>query len=84
MSHLDGSKIKANASKRKAMSYGRMKQEEQRLRQEISELMRQAERTDRREDAQYGNAMGDELPEELARRESRLATIQQAMAARGK
>jgi hypothetical protein len=78
---LDGSKIKANASKHKAMSYGRMKQEEQRLRQEISELMRQAERTDRKEDAQFGNARGDELPDELARRESRLAKIQEAMAA---
>lgn len=78
---LDGSKIKANASKHKAMSYGRMKQEEQRLRQEISELMRQAERTDRKEDAQFGNARGDELPDELARRESRLVKIQEAMAA---
>ncbi|MDI9260647.1 IS1182 family transposase [Alicyclobacillus sendaiensis] len=78
---LDGTKIRANASKHKAMSYGRMKQEEQRLRQEIAELVRDAERTDKREDKLYGNARGDELPEELARRQSRLAKIQEAMAA---
>ena len=78
---LDGSKIRANASKHKAMSYDRMKQQEQQLRQEIAELTRQAERTDRSEDKKYGNAMGDELPEELARRETRLAKIQEAMAA---
>ncbi|MFD1675657.1 IS1182 family transposase [Alicyclobacillus fodiniaquatilis] len=78
---LDGSKIRANASKHKAMSYDRMKQQEQRLRQEIAELTQQAERTDRSEDKKYGNTMGDELPEELTRRESRLAKIQEAMAA---
>ncbi|GMA49296.1 IS5/IS1182 family transposase [Alicyclobacillus contaminans] len=78
---LDGTKIRANASKHKAMSYGRMKQEEQRLRQEIAEMVREAERTDRREDKLYGDARGDELPEELARRQSRLAKIQEAMAA---
>lgn len=78
---LDGTKVKANASKHKAMSYERMKQQEQRLRQEISELMRHAERTDRSEDARYGDAMGDELPVELARRESRLAKIQESIAA---
>lgn len=78
---LDGSKIKANASKHKAMSYDRMKQEEQRLRQEISELMLQAQRTDRREDVLHGNAQGDDLPGELARRESRLTKIQESMAA---
>jgi transposase len=78
---LDGTKIRANASKHKAMSYGRMKQEEQRLRQEIAELVREAERTDRRDGKLYGDARGDELPEELARRQSRLAKIQEAMAA---
>lgn len=77
---LDGTKIKANASKHKAMSYDRMKQEEQRLRQEISELARQAERTDRSEDKKYGSTRGDELPQELSRRESRLSRIQEAMA----
>ncbi|WAH44468.1 IS1182 family transposase [Alicyclobacillus fastidiosus] len=76
---LDGSKIRANASKHKAMSYERMKQQEQRLRQEIAELTQQAERTDHSEDKKYGNTMGDELPEELARRETRLAKIQEAM-----
>ena len=78
---LDGSKIKANASQHKAMSYDRMKQEDQRLRQEISELTLQAQRTDRREDALYGNAQGDDLQGELAHRKSRLAKIQESMAA---
>ena len=78
---LDGSKIKANASKHKAMSYGRMKQEEQRLRQEIEELTLKAQQTDQQEDAQHGDKRGDEIPEELARRESRLAVIRHAMQA---
>jgi len=76
---LDGTKIKANASRHKAMSYGRMKEEEKRLRKEIRELMSQAEATDAAEDKQYGhNRRGDELPEELARRESRLKKIREA------
>jgi len=76
---LDGTKIKANASKHKAMSYGRMKQETKRLQKEISELLRQAEQTDDREDRLYGkDKRGDELPEELARRETRLARIKEA------
>lgn len=76
---LDGTKIKANASKHKAMSYGRMKQDTKRLQKEISELLRQAEETDEREDRQYGkDKRGDELPEELARRETRLARIKEA------
>lgn len=76
---LDGTKIKANASKHKAMSYGRMKQETKRLRKEISQLLRQAEETDEREDRLYGkDKRGDELPEELARRETRLARIMEA------
>lgn len=76
---LDGTKIKANASLHKAMSYGYMNQETTRLRQEIAELLRQAERADRREDRKYGHdKRGDELPEELARRESRLAKIEEA------
>src|SRR5271169_2624467 len=69
---LDGTKIKANASKHKAMSYGRMKKEEWRLRQEIEELLSRAEDTDREDDRKYGkDRRGDELPEELGRRESR-------------
>ena len=76
---LDGTKIKANASKHKAMSYGRMKQETRRLQKEISQLLRQAEQTDDREDRLYGkDKRGDELPEELARRETRLARIKEA------
>src|SRR5919109_459253 len=51
---IDGTKIKANASKHKAMSYGRMKQEEARLRQEVAELLRRAEAADREEDERYG------------------------------
>lgn len=78
---LDGSKIKANASKHKAMSYGRMKQEEQRLCQEIEELMLRAQQTDQQEDVQHGGKRGDELPEELSRRENRLTVIRNAMQA---
>jgi transposase len=76
---LDGTKIKANASKHKAMSYGRMKQEITRLEEEITQLLHQAEETDAHEDKKYGkDKRGDELPAELARRETRLARIQQA------
>ena len=79
---IDGTKIKANASKHKAMSYERMKETEQRLRQEVEELLRRAAETDEAEDAQYGKGKrGDELPEELARRESRLKKIREAKAA---
>lgn len=78
---IDGTKIKANASKHKAMSYGRMGETEARLKQEIEALLKQAEDVDTAEDAQYGKGKrGDELPEELARRESRLKKIQQAKA----
>src|ERR1017187_9918344 len=78
---IDGTKIKANASKHKAQSYARMGETEQRLKQEIEALLKQAEQTDAAEDAQYGKGKrGDELPEELARRESRLKKIQQAKA----
>jgi len=63
------------------MSYGRMSETEQRLKQEVEALLKQAERTDAAEDALYGkNKRGDELPEELQRRESRLKKIQQAKA----
>jgi transposase len=78
---IDGSKIKANASKHKAMSYQRMGETEQRLKAEIDALLKQAEQTDAAEDALYGkDRRGDELPEELQRRESRLKKIQQAKA----
>lgn len=78
---IDGTKIKANASKHKAMSYDRMGETERRLKQEIETLLRTAEETDAAEDALYGkDKSGDELPEELQRRESRLKKIQQAKA----
>jgi len=75
---LDGTKIKANASKHKAMSYGRAKEKQQQLRQEVKELLAQAAAADEEEDRRQGNRRGDELPEELRRRETRLAKIKQA------
>ena len=76
---LDGTKVKANASKHKAMSYGRMKQEEERLKGEIEGLLRQAREVDEEEDRRYGkDKRGDELPKELAFRESRLKKIREA------
>jgi hypothetical protein len=76
---LDGTKIKANASRHKAMSYSRILQEEQRLTEEIQELFAKAQAIDQQEDEQYGpDRRGDELPEELARRESRLQRIREA------
>ncbi len=79
---LDGTQIKANASRHKALSYDRMQTEEVRLQTEIRELPAQAEAEDQAEDAQHGaNRRGDELPEELQRRESRLQRIRAAKAA---
>lgn len=76
---LDGSKVKANASKHKAMSYGRMQEDEKRLKEEVRRLLAQAEATDAEEDARYGpDRRGDELPPELARRETRLKRIREA------
>jgi len=75
---LDGTKLKANASKHKAMSYGRMKEKQQQLKEEVKQLLEQAEAADEAEDRQYGSKRGDELPEELRRRETRLAKIKQA------
>src|ERR1035438_5338613 len=76
---IDGTKIKANASKHKAMSYKRMNETEARLKQEIEALLRRAEETDSAEEAQYGkDKQGDELPDELSRRESRLQKIREA------
>lgn len=77
---IDGTKVKASASKHKAMSYGRMKQDQERLRAEIEELTSQAASTDAQEDAEYGPELrGDEIPEELRRREQRLEKIQAAV-----
>jgi hypothetical protein len=79
---IDGTKIKANASKHKAMSYKRMNETEARLKQEIDALLAAAEKTDAEEDAQHGkDVRGDELPVELQRRESRLQKIGEAKAA---
>jgi len=79
---LDGTKIKANASKHKAMSYARMGETERRLEREVQALLGQAEQVDAREDAEYGRGRrGEDLPAELARRESRLAKIRAAKAA---
>ena len=76
---LDGSKYQANASKHKAMSYGRIQVTEPQLEAEIAELLRRAAETDDAEDAEYGHdARGDELPEELRRREVRLAKMREA------
>src|SRR5207247_8913578 len=76
---LDGSKIKANASKHKAMSYGRMRDKQKQLRDEVTQLLAQAEAADAAEDAEYGaERRGDELPAELQRRESRANRIREA------
>ena len=79
---LDGTEVRANASKHKAMSYGRMKEQEARLAAEVAELLRQAEEADDEEDHRYGkDKRGDELPAELAFREGRLRKIREAKAA---
>jgi transposase len=78
---LDGTKVKAHASKHKAMSYGRMKEQEQKLTQEIEALLERARVTDAQEDARWGADEGEEeLPKELQRRQDRLAKIQAAKA----
>ena len=78
---LDGTKVKANASKHKAMSYGRMKEQEQKLKQEIEALLERARTIDAQEDAHLGVDQADEeLPVELRRREERLAKIEAAKA----
>jgi len=79
---IDGTKLKANASKHKAMSYDRMQEKEKQLREEVEKLLAQAAQADAEEDTQYGKGkQGDELPAELARRESRLKKIAEAKAA---
>jgi transposase len=75
---LDGSKVKANASKHKAMSYKRMGEKQRQLRAEVAQLLAQAEAADTAEDAQFGPSRGDDLPAELHRRESRLERIREA------
>lgn len=82
---LDGSKVRANASRRKAMSYARMGPREKQLADEVAalrataaELIAEAEATDAAEDEAFGDARGDELPAELASKETRLATLRAA------
>src|SRR5262245_8703197 len=75
----DGTKIQGNASRHKAMSYGYMKKEVERLREEIEALVTQAYQQDAAEEAALGSRRGDELPAELARREERLSKIEAAM-----
>jgi hypothetical protein len=78
---LDGTKVKANASRHKAMSYERMMEEEQRLKGEVARLLAEAEATDADEDAAHGpDRSGEGPPAELARRQSRLAVIRRAKA----
>lgn len=76
---VDGTKVRANASKHKAMSYKRMLAEEKRLREEIDSLCTKAGQVDEAEDAQYGaDSRGDELPDELVHRQRRLEKIREA------
>jgi transposase len=75
----DGTKMPGNASRHKAMSYGYMRKEADRLREDIEALVTQAHQHDAEDDAALGSRRGDELPAELARREDRLATIEAAM-----
>ena len=75
----DGTKMQGNASRHKAMSYGYMRKEADRLREDIEALVTQAYQHDAEDDAALGSRRGDELPAELARRTDRLATIEAAM-----
>ena len=76
---VDGSRVRANASKHKSMSYGRMKQEQQNLEKQIQEILEEAAAIDAHEDELYGaDNTGDEIPEGLRRREDRLAQIEAA------
>ena len=77
---LDGSKVRASASRHRAMSYDRMVRAEGELAAEVRALLADAERADAAEDAVHGDRRGDELPAELARREGRLAAIRKARA----
>jgi len=79
---IDGTKLKANASRHKAMSYARMTEREAQLAAEVRAILDEAEAVDQAEDARYGDARGDELPEELRRRETRLTRIREAKAQR--
>jgi len=76
---LDGTKIRANASKHKSMSYGGMKRREEELKAEVDRWFEQADRIDREEDELYGkDRRGDELPDWVTDKQKRLEKIQQA------
>src|SRR5262245_3608751 len=77
---LDGTKIKANASKHKAMSYERMKKREAELKAEVDRWLKAAEAADAEEDKLYGTKRGDEMPDWVADKEKRLARIREAKA----
>jgi len=77
---IDGTKLQASASKHRAMSYGRMVKEEQRLRDEIARYFEEVETTDQAEDERYGAKRGDELPDHLKTEAQRLEAIREAMA----
>ena len=79
---LDSARVRANASRHQAMSYGRMKEKEEQLAAEVDELLRRAGEVDEEEDRRYGrDQRGDELPEELSFREGGLRKIREAKAA---
>jgi len=77
---LDGTKIKANASKHKAMSYARMKQREAELKAEVDRWLAAAEAADAEEDKLHGARRGDEMPDWVADKQQRLEKIAQAKA----
>src|ERR1700754_3479165 len=80
---LDGTKIKANASKHKAMSYAHMKKREAELKAEVNRWLKAAEAADQEEDKLYGERRGDELPDWVADKQKRLEKIRQAKAELG-
>jgi transposase len=77
---LDGTKIKANASKHKAMSYERMKKREAELQAEVDRWLVAAEAADAEEDKLYGQKRGDEMPDWVADKQRRLEKIREAKA----
>jgi transposase len=78
---LDGTKIKANASKHKAMSYDRMKKREAELKAEVDRWLKAAEAADAEEDKLHGAKRGDEMPDWVADKQKRLEKIREAKAA---
>jgi len=78
---LDGTKIKANASKHKAMSYAHMKKREAELQAEVDGWLAAADAADAEEDKLHGTSRGDEMPDWVADKQKRLDKIRQAKAA---